>query len=171
MTHEELREATARAICGAFFKSQGLPPDASKIEWDMWLPEADAAIAVVFERCAQVLLEFATLANEIERLRRKVNALEGMRPHWAQGYTSDSIAAQTSIAALSQIWKLLGADNQTDAIHFLKEMEEEIKKAEKERDEARAACNQCRLAFAGYVSTQSAIDMLDNLGGTEGRRT
>lgn len=32
-----------------------------------------------------------------------------------------------------------------------------------ERDALRAACNQARLAFAGYVSAQSAINMLDAL--------
>lgn len=31
-------------------------------------------------------------------------------------------------------------------------------------EKARAACNQCRLAFARFVSAQSAIDMLDNIG-------
>ena len=30
-----------------------------------------------------------------------------------------------------------------------------------ERDRLREALNQCRLAFAGYVSVQSAIDLID----------
>lgn len=42
-----------------------------------------------------------------------------------------------------------------------------IRKLTAERDALRAACNQARLAFAGYVSVQSAINMLDALGPKE----
>ena len=51
---------------------------------------------------------------------RSVAALESLRPHWAQGYSSDSLAAQSSSAALSQIWTELGVDNQTDAMEVLR---------------------------------------------------
>ena len=34
-------------------------------------------------------------------------------------------------------------------------------KAEAERDRLREALNQCRLAFSGYVSVQSAINLID----------
>jgi len=54
--------------------------------------------------------------EEIERLRESVSALESKRPHWAQGYSSDSVAAQVSHDALTQLWQLLGADNQTEAL-------------------------------------------------------
>ena len=41
--------------------------------------------------------------------------------------------------------------------------EAEVARLTAERDALRAACNQARLAFAGYVSAQSAINMLDAL--------
>jgi len=65
--------------------------------------------------------------DEVDRLREKVasqereiKALESLRPHWAQGYSSDSLAAQASTAALSDFWDLLGVDNQTEGVQKLK---------------------------------------------------
>lgn len=62
-------------------------------------------------------------ADEIERLEEKINELEvsnkyleEMRPHWAKGYTSDGVAAQTSFGSLNALWELLGVNNQTDAV-------------------------------------------------------
>lgn len=49
----------------------------------------------------------------------RVGALESLRPHWAQGYTSDSVAAQASTAALSQLWGMLKVESQTDAVQAL----------------------------------------------------
>lgn len=57
--------------------------------------------------------------RENQRLRDQIAALEEMRPHWAQGYTSDGVAAQTTSAALSQLWKLIGAKDQTEAVQIL----------------------------------------------------
>ena len=54
--------------------------------------------------------------QEICELRVTVKALEELRPMWAQGWTSDSMAAQASSTALSEIWQLLGARDQTDAM-------------------------------------------------------
>lgn len=45
------------------------------------------------------------------------------------------------------------------------------KDAETERDRLREACNQARLAFAGMVSVQSAIDKLDRAALSEGGKT
>lgn len=42
----------------------------------------------------------------------------------------------------------------------------EVARLTAQRDALRAACNQARLAFAGYVSAQSAINMLDALNPT-----
>jgi hypothetical protein len=64
----------------------------------------------LLEATSQVIAEArldAKTANEI---------LEQMRPHWAQGYADDSMAAQASTGALSEIWTALGVDNQTDAM-------------------------------------------------------
>ena len=58
--------------------------------------------------------------NEIYELRLRIETLEKLRPHWAQGFTSDSEAAQASTAALSQIWELLGVKNQTEAMKKLR---------------------------------------------------
>ena len=57
-------------------------------------------------------------------LAQQIAYLESLRPHWAKGYTDDSIAAQTYLAALNQIYDALGVKTQTDcmkAIHKLKE--------------------------------------------------
>lgn len=48
--------------------------------------------------------------------------IETLRPVWAQGWSTDSLAAQASAAALGQIWKALGVDNQTAAMARLKEL-------------------------------------------------
>lgn len=54
--------------------------------------------------------------------RRAVQAetvLEALRPVWAQGWTEDSQAAQASANALSELWLLLQAKNQTEAVQNL----------------------------------------------------
>ncbi|MGY2429595.1 hypothetical protein [Pseudomonas tolaasii] len=56
------------------------------------------------------------MQDEIDELRNKVEALEAMRPHWAKGYTSDSVAAQGQTSALSQVWEALGVNDQTACI-------------------------------------------------------
>ncbi|MEJ0004413.1 MAG: DUF3850 domain-containing protein [Pararobbsia sp.] len=56
------------------------------------------------------------LEAENARLRRSNAALEQLRPVWAQGYSSDSSAAQSTAAALSFFWLHLGAENQTQAV-------------------------------------------------------
>lgn len=62
--------------------------------------------------------------SELEKLQGQIDHLESMRPHWAQGYSSDSIAAQTSFSALNQLWQLLGVNDQTAAVEKLKELVE-----------------------------------------------
>jgi len=57
-----------------------------------------------------------TLPQKIEALETTIIVLESARPHWAQGFTSDSMAAQGFSSALTALWKLLEADNQTDAV-------------------------------------------------------
>lgn len=62
----------------------------------------------------------AELISASEYDAARLATLEAMRPHWAQGYTSDSTAAQASTAALSQLWGLLGVTSQTEAVAALK---------------------------------------------------
>ena len=57
-------------------------------------------------------------------LQRSVTALETLRPAWAMGHTSDSVAAQASAAALAQVWRALGAANQTEAMVALRGLQE-----------------------------------------------
>ncbi|MEP2533526.1 hypothetical protein [Shimia sp.] len=57
-----------------------------------------------------------------DRLAAEVATYEQLRPVWAEGWTSASIAAQSSTAALAQLWSLLGAQNQTQAVAALKEL-------------------------------------------------
>lgn len=61
-------------------------------------------------------------SQRVRLLRERVAALEAMRPQWAMGYSDDSIAAQCSTASLTQLWTLLGVDNQTQAVQAIKEL-------------------------------------------------
>ena len=64
--------------------------------------------------------------SELRRaaLQQRVTALETLRPAWAMGHTSDSVAAQASAAALAQVWCALGAANQTEAMVALRGLQE-----------------------------------------------
>jgi hypothetical protein len=73
------------------------------------------------------ILELMNAANQAvdNAERRAIQAeatLEAMRPHWAQGYTSDSMAAQAKTTALSEIWEFLNVKNQTAAMAKLREL-------------------------------------------------
>lgn len=60
--------------------------------------------------------EYSLLQRKNSDLRRELSVLREMRPQWAQGYTSDSVAAQISSVSLQEIWDRLGATSQTDCI-------------------------------------------------------
>jgi hypothetical protein len=64
----------------------------------------------------------AKLAGVIWELKRSNDALEALRPVWAQGWTNDSVAAQASGAALAQLWNMLGVQDQTQAMATLAEL-------------------------------------------------
>jgi len=70
------------------------------------------------------LLETTTAVVAEARLERDdaKRVMEQLRPVWAQGYTSDSEAAQASSNALSEIWAILGVDNQTAAMQRLRDL-------------------------------------------------
>ncbi|MEB2845904.1 hypothetical protein [Endobacterium cereale] len=78
--------------------------------------EEDAAKAV------EELVGEPLLVDRLRAAEAKIEILEGLRPHWAKGYSSDSVAAQATTAALNQIWKLLGVENQTSAVMKLREL-------------------------------------------------
>jgi hypothetical protein len=63
---------------------------------------------------------------EIHELRGKLERLEAMRPHWAKGYSSDGIAAQTTCVALNELWSMLGVKSQTDAVAALETLGQKI---------------------------------------------
>lgn len=63
-----------------------------------------------------------TALRERDEALERVAALEQLRPHWAKGYTSDSATAQAATAALTELWKLLGVENQTMAVLRLRAM-------------------------------------------------
>ena len=63
-----------------------------------------------------------TKDHYLEVLRKQEDRYELLRPHWAKGYTSDSVAAQSHLDATLALWKLLGAKNQTAAVDKLKEL-------------------------------------------------
>lgn len=85
---------------------------------------ARQAIQAKFIDPAQELLSAASdLVKDAEGRAIAANAeLEALRPHWAQGYTSDSIAAQCSFMALSELWFLLGTKDQTSAVARLRDL-------------------------------------------------
>ena len=60
--------------------------------------------------------------KDISNLEKNIEHLEELRPEWAQGYTSDSMAAQYSTDAKKQLWKLLGAEDQTQAVQAIRDL-------------------------------------------------
>lgn len=71
---------------------------------------------------AKELLEAtaALVASANARAENAQSAMDTLRPVWAQGWSTDSEAAQSSAAALAQLWVELGAENQTDAMEILR---------------------------------------------------
>ena len=74
----------------------------------------------------------AIMQAKIEQANCHIEGLEQLRPAWAQGYSRDSIAAQASWTAITQLWAMLGVSSQTDAVQKLEQAEERV--AELEND-------------------------------------
>lgn len=72
----------------------------------------------------QELLDSTLEVYEDERKLREEaeDLLNTMRPVWAMGWTEDSQAAQASANALAELWELLDAKHQTEAIGRLKDL-------------------------------------------------
>lgn len=66
-----------------------------------------------------IAADITSLKAERDQLNERFYNLEKLRPHWAQGYSSDSMAAQTATSALSKLWEKLGARHQTEACQKL----------------------------------------------------
>lgn len=66
--------------------------------------------------------EFLKLEADYVCVCARLAAVESLRPQWAQGYTSDSMAAQSSSDALQSLWTKLRVNNQTDAMMVLDRM-------------------------------------------------
>ena len=75
--------------------------------------------AQIAANCSKIIREYQ---RKIADLEHSNIALETLRPLWAQGYSSDSVAAQASSNALAEIWEILGVNNQTDAMEKLREL-------------------------------------------------
>lgn len=78
-----------------------------------------------------MLLAYQSGLNEqegvdLKELQKKVDALEQLRPVWAMGYTEEGRAAQGFASALSALWLILGAENQTEAVATLREAQEAL---------------------------------------------
>jgi hypothetical protein len=63
------------------------------------------------------------LQAEVKRLKGTLEAEIKLRPRWAQGYSSDSVAAQCAQNALYAIFKKLGVSTQTEAMQALDEIQ------------------------------------------------
>lgn len=56
------------------------------------------------------------------RAKMAEEVLEQLRPVWAQGWTSDSMAAQASANALSELWAALEVTDQTAAMERMRRL-------------------------------------------------
>ena len=108
---DDLIESYGRAAYHAGTKHDALIDD------PVWIKACEAKVAA--ENVLTAAVE-ALLADRDAALT-KAKHLESLRPIWAQGYTSDSVAAQMTSAALTEIWRALGVENQTDAMAKLRQ--------------------------------------------------
>jgi hypothetical protein len=88
--------------------------------WDDYVESMGSVMGDVEHMAQQMRDRIEALTAERDRLLSTVNALESLRPHWAQGYSSDSMAAQASTEAMVGMWKILGVNDQTSAVVTLK---------------------------------------------------
>ena len=60
--------------------------------------------------------EYRQLQLELTNANKALRGLELLRPQWAMGYTSDSMAAQASSGALQHVYNALEVTNQTECM-------------------------------------------------------
>lgn len=63
---------------------------------------------------------------QVVKLREQVADLEKLRPHWAQGYSSDGVAAQVTTSAITELWEALGVDDQTAAVQAIHDLKSRV---------------------------------------------
>ena len=73
-------------------------------------------------------------ADKIAELEKQNEALEQLRPYWAKGFSNDSVAAQCTVSAMSELHKLLGVNNQTDAVIKIKQQQKRLAELEKQNE-------------------------------------
>lgn len=79
--------------------------------------EARSKVRKFLDPIVEVLASTDALVVSLENQVVTAEAtLEALRPVWAQGHTEDGRAAQAYANALSEIWLLVGAQNQTQAM-------------------------------------------------------
>lgn len=100
-----------------------LPLTVSADDYDLVANYGGALLPVNYHIRKKVLPALAHAANchdtlvmALDAAKKKIEALEQLRPVWAQGYTSESAAAQAYSGALTTLWNLLGVSNQTQAV-------------------------------------------------------
>ena len=98
------------------------PAGVSVLDWMQFKNRAAEASQRIAHDADRIKELEAKLAVVIWELKRSNDALEALRPVWAQGWTNDSVAAQASGAALAQLWNMLGVQNQTQAMATLAEL-------------------------------------------------
>ena len=83
------------------------------------------------------------LEESLEIWKKRVDTLEGLRPFWAKGFSDDSIAAQMSCAALSQIFRLLGVVTQTDAVKKIATLTAKVERLQGELSDVTEKASAC----------------------------
>jgi len=81
---------------------------------DKWVENEYSVAPLVLLSEAKAVID--QLRERVAELEGMVGVLEANRPHWAMGYSKDSIAAQCATSALSELWGLLGVTDQTSAV-------------------------------------------------------
>jgi hypothetical protein len=119
--------------------------------WDDHVESMCGPMSVVEHMAQKMRNRIEQLTAERDRFSSTVDTLERLRPHWAQGYSSDSMAAQASTAALAGIWEILGVSDQTSAVAALKELTAERDRLKKALEDLIADCE------ADYPPSHGAI--------------
>lgn len=99
------------------------------VELERELRKAEVIAANVGKAHAEMAQTLSTRNRQYDETRERVRnlekqlaGLEALRPHWAQGFTSTSVAAQVQTQALNQLWSLLGVNHQTAAVEAVQRL-------------------------------------------------
>ena len=88
-----------------------------------YMKARDRVVATLLDPTRELMEATREMIAEAQREATQAKeALEQLRPVWAQGFTSDSEAAQANGNALAQLWAALGVTDQTAAMKRLREL-------------------------------------------------